>query len=197
VPVARDGVPDEEAHGRVLLLQHVDEDAAVAAVEGARAAAAGARMGEVGHRCGGGKAGVGVPLDDLAPVEEAEKGRGSVEGAVPAEEVRVAEGAEPGLADEGRAEEPKRCPGSSGGRRRRMPGCWRGWRRRLLCPTGGSLVAGVDFFPLPSVLAQGMLRRAGSYYQALGVLKHGGRRTSFSLLFVMAPGMIQGTGSSY
>jgi hypothetical protein len=83
----------------------VDEDAAVAAVEGARAAAAGARMGEVGHRCGGGEAGVGVPFDDLAPVEEAEKGRGSVEGAVPAAEARVAEGAEPRLADEGRAEE--------------------------------------------------------------------------------------------
>jgi len=62
---------------------------------------------------------------------------------------------------------------------------------------GGSLVAGADFLPLLSVLAQGMLQRAGSYYQALGVLKHGGSRTSFPLLFVMVPGMIQDSGSSY
>ncbi|KAG2600146.1 hypothetical protein PVAP13_5KG491107 [Panicum virgatum] len=52
------------------------------------------------------------------------------------------------------------------------------------------MVAGVDSFPLPSVLrgwlyaflgfkAPGMVLGAGScsYYQALGVLQHGGRRT--------------------
>jgi hypothetical protein len=41
----------------------------------------------------------------VVDVEEAEEGRGSVEGAVAAEEDRVAEDAEPRLADEGGAEE--------------------------------------------------------------------------------------------
>ncbi|PAN09369.1 hypothetical protein PAHAL_2G017600 [Panicum hallii] len=117
VPVARDGVPDEEVHGRVL--QHVDEDAAVAAV--------GARVGEVGHQCGGGEARGGVPLDDLAPVEEAEEGRCSVEGAVPAAEGGGAEDAEPRLVDEGRAEEVLRLVGQEApwcGRARRMRVGW-------------------------------------------------------------------------
>ena len=103
VVVARDGVPDEEIH--IPALQHVDEYAAVAAVEGARVATVGARVGEGGHRCGGGEAQSAVPLGDLAPLEEAEEGRGSVEGAVLAAEVRVAEDAESRLADEGGAEE--------------------------------------------------------------------------------------------
>ena len=79
----------------------------MAAVEGARAAAVGARVGEVGQgqRCGGGEAQGGVSFEDLALVEEAEEGRGSVEGAVLAAEVRVAEDAESRLADEGGAEE--------------------------------------------------------------------------------------------
>ena len=103
VVVARDGVPDEEIH--IPALQHVDEYAAVAAVEGARVATVGARVGEGGHRCGGGEAQGAVPLGDLAPLEEAEEGRGTVEGAVLAAEVRVAEDAESRLADEGGAEE--------------------------------------------------------------------------------------------
>ena len=100
VLVARDGVPNDEMPA---VGPHVEEDAAVAAVEGPRAAAVGVR-GE-GRRRGGGEAGLGVSLHDLEPVEEAEQGRGSVEGAVAAEEPGVAEDAEPRLADEGGAEE--------------------------------------------------------------------------------------------
>ncbi|PUZ68319.1 hypothetical protein GQ55_2G017000 [Panicum hallii var. hallii] len=58
VPVALDGVPDEKVHGRVL--QHVDEDAAVAAVEGAsmwwRRSAGRGPPGRPGA-CGGGRGG--------------------------------------------------------------------------------------------------------------------------------------------
>jgi hypothetical protein len=83
----------------------MDEDSAVAAVEGARAAAVGARVGEVGHRRGGGEAGGGVLVEDLEPVEEAEERRGSVVGAVAAEEGGVADDSEPRFADQGGAEE--------------------------------------------------------------------------------------------
>ena len=62
-------------------------------------------MGEGGHRCGGRDAWDGEPSEDLVPVEEAEEGRSSVEGAVPAAEDGVAKDAEPRLADEGGAEE--------------------------------------------------------------------------------------------
>jgi hypothetical protein len=102
---ARDGVPDEEIQIQALIFKHVDEDATVAAVEGARAVAVGAWVGEVGHRRGRGEAGSRVPLADLEPVEEAEEWRCSVERAVAAEEARVAQDAEPWLADEGGAEE--------------------------------------------------------------------------------------------
>ena len=101
--VARDGVPNEAV--RPPKFEHVDEDATVAAVEGARVAAVGARVREVGHRRCGDEAGRGASLEDLEPVEEAEEGRGPVEGAVAAEEPGVAEDAEPRLADERGAEE--------------------------------------------------------------------------------------------
>lgn len=100
VLVARDGVPNDEMPA---VGPHVEEDAAVAAVEGPRAAAVGV-PGEARRR-GGGEAGLGVSLDDHEPVEEAEEGRASVEGSVAGEEPGVAEDAEPRLADEGGAEE--------------------------------------------------------------------------------------------
>ncbi|PUZ68322.1 hypothetical protein GQ55_2G017200 [Panicum hallii var. hallii] len=86
VAVAGDGVPDEETRAPV---QQVEEDAAVAAVEGHRAAeepAVGPGMGEGGDCGGGDEAGDGGACDEVQPVEEAEQGRRPVEGAVAAEE---------------------------------------------------------------------------------------------------------------
>ena len=91
VLLARDGVPDDEAEVR-----RVEEDAAMAAVEGPEEG----RVGGEGRRRDEGEARGGVPVYDPEPVEEAEQRRGSVEGAVAAEEDGVADGAEPCLADE-------------------------------------------------------------------------------------------------
>jgi hypothetical protein len=114
LPDARDGVPDEEMPAAVI---RVEEDAAMVAVEG---------PAEVGlerewRLRGGEEAGLRFAFDDAAQLEVAEQGRRPVEGAVAAEEVGAGEEAEPGLADEGGADEALRLVrgGGSGGRSRR------------------------------------------------------------------------------
>ena len=91
---------------QTIVLPQVGDDPAVAAMEGSHKAVVGARVGEVGQGRGRGEARGGrTQLGEHEPVEEAEEGRGAVEGAVAAEEAGVADDPEPPLADEGGAEE--------------------------------------------------------------------------------------------
>jgi len=77
----------------------------MAAVEGQLTAGVGRRKRERGHYSGGDEAEKPASVDFLVRVNKAEERRGSVEGAVAAEEAGVGDGAEPWLADEGGAEE--------------------------------------------------------------------------------------------
>jgi len=77
----------------------------VAAVEGQPTTGVECRKREGGHCSGEDEVERPAPVDFRVRVDEAEERRGSVEGAVAAEEGRVRDGAEPWLADEGRAEE--------------------------------------------------------------------------------------------
>jgi hypothetical protein len=92
---AGDGVPDDELHGSVV----VHEGAAVAAVEHVAGAVV---VGGRAERRGGDEA---AEAAVLRVAEEAEREGRPVEGAVAAEEGRVGERAEPGLADGGGADE--------------------------------------------------------------------------------------------
>ncbi|TVU40867.1 hypothetical protein EJB05_14348, partial [Eragrostis curvula] len=98
VLITRDGVPDNEIPAIVI---RVEEDAAVVAVEGAAEVGIGAE----GYCRGGNEAGFGISFDDSAPLDVAKQRRRPVEGAVAAEEPGVGDDAEPGLADEGCADQ--------------------------------------------------------------------------------------------
>jgi len=104
--VAGDGVPDDEAPGRILL-ERLEQRAPVAALNDPPVGAVERRRGEGGGAGGGDdESSVGTYVVDV--VEEAEQGRRAVEPAVAAEEGGVGEELAPGLADEGGAHEARR-----------------------------------------------------------------------------------------